>query len=126
MTTNNLVMVVALFIAAGWAWGSVGVLERNYTLQRELDAKKRELTLIELQTDLLRFERQYYKSDEYKELAVRQRMGLAQPGEKALILPPNTVAAKQTNEDQGSAAQATQSVRANNMQQWIDFLFGGN
>ena len=87
MTTNNIVMVVALFIAASWAWGSVTVMERNYTLQRELDAKKRELTLVELQTELLRYEQQYYKSDEYKDLSAREHLRLASPGEKVLILP---------------------------------------
>ena len=95
LTTNNLVMIVALFIAAGWAWGSVEVLQRNYALQSEINTKERQLTLIKLETQTLGFQQRYYKSDEYKELALRERLGLGFVGEKLLILPPNTTESKQ-------------------------------
>lgn len=124
LTTNNLVITVALFIAASWAWGSVSVLERNYKLQGEIDAKNRQLKLVQLETDTLRLEQNYYKSDEYKELALRQRLGLVRPGESVLILPPNTAAAKAANKPQ--PAQAAHTVKPSNFQQWVNFLFGGD
>ncbi|MGB3945734.1 MAG: septum formation initiator family protein, partial [Candidatus Saccharimonadales bacterium] len=89
-TTNNVVVLIALFVAASWAWGSVQAMERNYELQKEIDLKRRELRLSELETQKLQFERNYYKSDEYKELAVREKLGLVKPGEKVLILAPNS------------------------------------
>ena len=109
LTTNNLVIAVALFIAASWAYGSIGVIQRNYNLQREIAAKQRQLTLVELETETLKFQQKYYKSDEYKELAVRQRLGLVFPGEKVLILPPNTEAAKELDSQR---AQATRTCRS--------------
>ena len=124
LTTNNLVMVVALFIAVSWAWGSVGVMQRNYSLQREIDSKEKQLLLTQLETDTLRYEQSYYKSDEYKELAVRQRLGLVFPGEKVLILPPNTPAASAS--DQSSAKKRVLSSQPTNMEQWMNFLFGND
>ena len=124
LTTNNLVMVVALFIAVSWAWGSVGVMQRNYSLQREIDSKEKQLLLTQLETDTLRYEQSYYKSDEYKELAVRQRLGLVFPGEKVLILPPNTPAASAS--DQSSAKKRVLSSQPTNMEQWTNFLFGND
>lgn len=121
LTTNNIVIMAAFFIAIGWATGSVSVLERNYKLQREIDAKQRELKLAELEVLTLKYEQRYFKSDEYKELAVRQRLGLVLPGEKVLILPPNSKAAK-GDEEKGKVSSATSQV--SNSEQWLNFLLG--
>lgn len=122
-TTNNLVVVIGLLVAASWAWGSVQAMERNYALQKEVDYKQRQLQLAKLETEKLQYERNYYKSDEYKELAVREKLGLVSPGEKVLILPPNTP---------GASADETQTVDTtprpvpeSNFQAWVNFLFGG-
>ena len=122
LTTNNLVIAVALFIAASWAWGSIGVIQRNYNLQSEIAAKQRQLTLVELETETLKFQQKYYQSDEYKELAVRQRLGLVFPGEKVLILPPNTEAAKKLDNPTSSIIRTR--PQPSNTQQWVDFLLG--
>ena len=124
-TLNNMVVAVALVIAASWAWGSVEVMQRNYDLQKGVDNKARQQRLLELETDTLAFQQRYYKSDEYKELAVRERLGLANPGEKVLVLPPNTELAKQADVVV-LKRQSTQSIPPSNFQQWMNFIFGGN
>jgi hypothetical protein len=122
---NNVVVGVALLIGAGWAWGSIGMMQRNYDLQKQLDTKIRQEKLAELETENLMLQRKYYQSSEYQELAVRERVGLASPGEKALILPPNTPAAKNADVvSSGKAPQVNEPV--SNFQQWVNFLFGGN
>jgi hypothetical protein len=125
LTTNNLVIVIGLCIAFGWAIGSVNVMERNYKLQKSIDTKQKQLKLAELETQTLRFEKKYYQTDEYKELAVRQRLGLAFPGEKVLILPPNS---KGVNDAKQSGVQkrVIQSTKATNTEQWVNFLLGSN
>jgi cell division protein FtsB len=121
ITTNNLVVLIGLLVAASWAWGSVQAMERNYALQKEVDYKQRQLQLSKLQTEKLQYEQNYYKSDEYKELAAREKVGLVSPGEKVLILPPNTVPAN----DVATTAITPHAVAESNFQQWINFLFGG-
>jgi hypothetical protein len=39
LTLNNIVIAVAFMIAAGWVWGSLSVMQRNYTLQQTLSRK---------------------------------------------------------------------------------------
>lgn len=124
LTTNNLVIAVAIFIAVSWAWGSVNVLQRNYALQREIDDKNRQLKLTQLQVDTERFQQAYYKSDEYKELAVRQRLGLVFRGEKVLILPANSKEAAKS--DSRNDVRSTITLQPTNVEQWINFLFGGD
>ena len=97
-TLNNAVIAVAFIIAANWVWGSLGVMQKNFTLQKELDDKSRQLIVAQLDTDNAKLEQRYYQTDEYKELAVRQRLGLVTPGESVLILPPNSEAVKNADE----------------------------
>ena len=122
-TTNNLVVLIGLFVAASWVWGSVQAMERNYGLQKEIDYKQRELRLSELETQKLQFEQNYFKSDEYKELAVREKLGLINPGEKVLILPPNSEAA--SADEKKASANVPRAVPESNFQAWVNFLFGG-
>ena len=126
-TTNNAVVAVAFFIAISWAWGSVSVMQRNYKLQREIDSKERQATLMSLENERLKYEQKYYQSDEYKEMAVRQRLGLVMPGEKVVSLPANSVGAKQWDASQ-QQKQTTNRVieKPTNFESWMTFLLGGN
>ncbi len=125
LSLNNVVLAVALLMAFGWAWGSVSMMQRNYTLQRKLDTKERQLTLNQLEVQNLEFQRNYYQSTEYQELAARRYLGLVNPGEKVLILPPNSAQAKaDTNSTTNST---TVSIpQPSNFRQWLDFLSGKN
>ncbi len=123
LTLNNVVILVAFLIAASWVWGSLGMMQRNYTLQKEVDLKKRQLELVELQRDNLNLQKRYYQTTEYQELAVRDSLGLVRPGEKVLILPENSQAAKDAD-----APKAVANVvvdQTSNLEQWVNFLFGG-
>lgn len=125
LTLNSVVVAVALVIGAGWAWGSIQMMQRNFELAKEVDDKKRQLTLTQLQTENLGFEQRYFKSSEYQELAVRDRLGLAMPGEKALILPSNSSAAKKADQliTKDTTSQDAQ-VPPSNFELWMNFLFG--
>ena len=124
LTMNNIVIGIALVIAASWTWGSIGVMQRNYELQKEIDGKRREQKLIELEAQNLAYQQKYYQSSEYQELAIRSRLGLANPGEKALILPPNSAAAKDSGK--GTAGRMNTIEQMSNFQQWMNFLFRVN
>jgi cell division protein FtsB len=124
-TINYVVIAIAFLIAASWVWGALGVMQKNYTLQKQVDYKQQQLELAQLQTTNLQLEQRYYQTSEYQELAARTDLGLGQPGESVLILPPNSQAA--INADSQAANQATAvPLVTNNFQQWVNFLFGGN
>ena len=125
LTLNNVVIAIALMIAAGWVWGSLGVMQRNYTLQKELDDKSRQLVVAQLDTDNAKLEQRYYNTNEYKELAVRERLGLGAPGESVLILPPNSQAALDADKSLSTTA-TVKLAPISNFGQWINFLFGRN
>ena len=126
LTVNNLVIITAFLIALGWMWGSLQVMQRNYGLQKEVDYKQRQLQLAQLQKDSLELQQRYYQTNEYKELAARESLGLVMPGEKVLILPENSEAAKKSDtKTSPSSSQAVPQDKTSNMEQWLNFLFGG-
>jgi len=124
LTVNNGVIVVALIIATTWVSGSLGVMQRNYDLQKELNYKQRELQLVQLETRRLELENRYYNTREYQELALRSTLGLVLPGESVLILPPNSAAAK-ASDQKLQAVIAPLDQEQGNFDQWMDFLFKG-
>ena len=119
LTVNNIVIVAAALLAISWAWGSIESMQQNYELQRAVDNKKQQLEVEKLKVALLGYEAKYYESEEYQELAVRQRLGKGIPGEKQLIVPSTDT----TNPAQNTA---TNPQPVSNFQQWMNFLFGGN
>ena len=122
LTLNNMVIAIAFLIAASWIWGSLGMMQRNYSLQKDVDYKKRLLELTQLQRDNLSLQKNYYQTAEYQEIAVRDSLGLVRQGEKALVLPNNSQAA--IDADTAKVSQTTQT-KTSNLEQWVNFLFGG-
>ena len=124
-TVNNAIMAVGLLIAAGFVLGSLDVMKRNYTLQQELDERSRLLIVAQLDTASAQLQQRYYKTYEFKELAVRERLGLASAGEGVLILPDNSEATKKTEQTDTTVIK-TKTAYLSNFSKWITFLFGGN
>lgn len=128
-TLNNVVMAVALVIATGWAWGSVSMIQTNFNAQKSLEDQRRQLELTQLEVDTLQYQQNYYKTDEYKDLAARKDLGLASPGEDVLLLPPNTQSVKDADSRDVTtlAAQSSGDNRSteSNFDQWMSFLTGG-
>lgn len=128
LTLNNVVLAVAVVVGLSWAYSSVQAIQRNYQLQREVANKQRQTTLLKLEGDNLEFEQHYYQSSEYLALEAKRRLGLAEQGEKLLILPPNTKAiidSDTAEADRSSrVASAQQASTPSNYDQWLEFLFG--
>jgi len=123
INVNNVVVAIALLIGFGWVLGSIGVMQRNYDLQKDVNYKKRELQFAELETARLQLENRYYKTNEYQELAVRKNLGLVMPGERVLILPANSASVKAADKANQTTVEVQQEKQSN-YQQWMDFLFG--
>ena len=124
LTVNNAVIVFALIIASSWVWGSLQMMQRNYSLQRELDDKKRQLMIAQLDTENAKLEQRYYKTKEYQELAVREKLGLVATGESVLILTGDANYKEVASED-AKTTQKKQDIESwSNFRQWMNFLFG--
>ena len=116
LTGNNIFIATVVFFAVIWVWGNISVMEKNYSLQKKLELKKREQLIGEIEYETLKYEQKYLKSAEYQELAARSKLGLADKGEKVLILDKYPEEAKKENKVE----------KQSNFKQWVNILFGGN
>ena len=116
LTGNNIFIATVVLFAVIWVWGNISVMEKNYSLQKKIELKKREQLIGEIEYETLKYEQKYLKSAEYQELAARSKLGLADKGEKVLILDKYPEEAKKENKVE----------KQSNFKQWVNFLFGGN
>ena len=121
LTLNNLVIAAAIIVAMSWAWGSIEAMQHNYELQRSIDSKRQQVEIEHLKVSLLEYESKYYQSEEYQELADRQRMGRGLPGERQLIVP----STDEATTDKTISSTVNTKQNDSNFQQWMNFLFGG-
>jgi cell division protein FtsB len=120
-TLNNVILLVAFLLAISWMWGTMEALQKNFTLQQKVNQMKTEVELLDLEAQTLEFQQKYFQSDEYLELAAREHLGKAAPGEKVIILPKNTANDSQYREARASTTAATPP---SNFHQWMTFFFG--
>ena len=118
-------MVAGIALITIWfMWGSVLAMQKNYELKKTVEAKERQAKLSDLQTKMLEYEQRYLNSEEYKKLAVREHLGYGDPGEKLMILPPNTPGL--ADDEQTTLTEEAKVGTPSNISQWANFLFGGN
>ena len=122
ITLDRVAFVIAITICAAWTWGAISSMTRNWELEQRVVARRKELKLLELEVKNLELENQYYKSEEYQELAAREKQGKKLPGETMIYLPPNTEPAK--NKYKTTQPILEETVTPSNFEQWMSFLFG--
>ena len=97
MSLSGLVGVVVVFVVVSLVFGSVQAIQENFQRQIEVDTAAQEVALLEVENETIRFQNQYYQSNEYLELQARKLLNKAAPGEKVIILPATTLKAPEQN-----------------------------
>lgn len=118
VTLNNVVLAVALLLAGSWAWSTIGALQKNYSLQQQVDQARLDNEVQEIENQNLALQQAYFKTDEYLELQAREKLNKAMPGEHLVILP--KVATKPAE----TTTVVTTANTTSNFEQWMQFLFG--
>jgi cell division protein FtsB len=122
---NDLLLVGALLVALGLAWNTVSAMQRNYRLQQKHDQIQAEVELYELQNQNLKYNIAYLKTDDYLELAARDKFNKALPGE-AMVYLPNNGAATQAPVAKSTVQKKVVTPKGwrANVQSWWKFLQG--
>jgi cell division protein FtsB len=125
---RNLGLYVFMLIVLAIAWSTVKAIQANYDLQRKIAILKQQNTVTKLQNENTDLKNRYYNTDEYLNLAARQNLGVAAPGEKVLTVP-HDVALKHV--DMALLAKTItprtvdkRSKIVKNLDDWKDFLLG--
>ena len=127
---RNVATYLFVFIVLGIAWNSVKTIQNNYELQKQISALQQQDEVIKLSNQNINLQNQYFQTDQYLELAARQNLGLAAPGEKIMLVPKNVAMKyvsvgllKQYTPQQGVKSD-NRSTYIKNIETWRDFLLG--
>jgi len=120
-------LLLFLIIVLLVSWSGVKAIETNYGLQKQISTLRQENTVKKLANENLKLENEYFKTDQYLEIAARQDFGLAAKGETVLTVP-RSVALSYTvdlpeNEGLTTESNDKQPGYQRNFQAWMDFLF---
>ena len=114
-------MVIVLLIS----WSGVKSIQTNYGLQKQIVALQQQNAVQQLENNNLLLQNQYYNSNQYLDLSARQNFGLANNGEKELLVPASVAMSYTVNVPTISAppqASAQQPAYQHNVQQLINFF----
>jgi len=124
LDSKNAVFGVFLIVALSMIYNTLVVIDKNYTLQQQVDKLADEIALIEVQNQNLKYNIEYYKTDSYLKNQAKRRFNLAEPGEKVIFFDKNN---NQTTEQNSSAVEnklETKPQYRDNFDKWFIFLFG--
>lgn len=117
--------VVFVVIVLLISWSGIKTIQTNYSLQKQISALRQENDVQKLKNTNLALQNQYLNSNQYLELTARQNFGLANPGEKEVIVP-EAVALAYTSDAamplQAPSADAHRPGYQRNFESWVDFF----
>ncbi len=127
---SNLSLYLFAIIAFSLSWSTAKVIQKNYSIQKDIAALQQENEVRELENAKLKYQIEYYKSDAYLELEARRKFNKAGAGEKVVAFPRPTNADQPTGSldpgvlsDQGKQAENNAKTSwADNLKAWRDFL----
>src|SRR5262249_47491705 len=127
---RNIVLYIFALIVLAISWSGVKTVQSNYELQKRIAELKQGNDVLRLENQNTQLQNQYYQTDQYLELAARQNLGLAAPGEQVLLVPKNValkyvdskLAPKTPKDSQFTTDKRSKYAR--NLEDWRDFLLG--
>ena len=120
---ENTALILAVGFCLVLTFNSINAMSRNWSLMEKLGEDKRKLQLLSIEIDTLGLENDYYRTDEYQELAARKLAGKQLPGEHMVYLPQNSDYAKKKHTE---ATAVKTEKELSNFRKWLKFLFPNN
>ncbi len=117
---ENIVLVIAVVFCLVWTYQSIVSMSRNWELAERLNADKKTLELAKLEVEAAELENEYYKSEEYQELAARRLANKQYADEKMVYLPENSSAA--INKHRAVVIEVPEKEYSN-AEKWFMYLF---
>lgn len=123
-----LALISFAIIAILVAYSSVGVLQRNYELEKKISSLKQKNNVAKLENENQKLRNSYYESDEYVELTARRQLGKAKEGERLYLIPRSSAEASSIDVkpivEVVPEAEVEKSKYQRNVEGWIRFFKG--
>lgn len=111
---RNLILVLVVIIALFLAYNSFNKIKDFRLTTETVEGKQAYLESLKKQNAELERELEYKESSQFAELEIRNKLGLAKPGEVVVVVP---------KEDTNDKVQESTNTKPN-WQKWKELLFG--
>ena len=124
LSVENVVLFVAIIMCITWTYQSIEAMSRNWELTERLNSERRNLDLISVEVEAAELENEYYKTDEYQELAARKYANKQLPGEHMVYMAQNSEAAlnKHKTSEASEQSEVVEEVEKSNFEKWVQYL----
>ncbi len=110
-------LLLAFFFAIVLIVNSAKRISSLNSTSKKVDAAQQQLVDLKKENETLKQELEYKKSDQFAEKEIRNKLGLAKPGEAVVILP--------NNDSSKSEVKSEKLDETPNYKKWWDLFFGG-
>ena len=114
--------VIALLVS----WSGVKAIQTNYELQKQISEASQQNDVKQLENTNLKLRNEYYKTDQFLELAARRQFGKAAPGETLFIVPKSVALANTIDTSTIKTVQTQQKTNKSfyqkNLEAWFNFF----
>lgn len=120
LTIENVVLAAAIILCLVWTYQSIVSMSRNWELVERLNSEKKSLELAKIEVETAELENEYYKTEEYQELAARKMANKQLSGEHMVYMPENSEAAKNKHK---VVEEKKEEKSYSNFEKWMMYLF---
>ena len=120
LTIENVVLAAAIILCLVWTCQSIVSMSRNWELVERLNSEKKSLELAKIEVETAELENEYYKTEEYQELAARKMANKQLSGEHMVYMPENSEVAKNKHK---VVEEKKEEKSYSNFEKWMMYLF---
>ncbi len=120
---NRIVRIVGIIVSLILVYNTILTVKKNYALQQEVDNLRHEVDILALENKQIELRIAYLKTDEFLELAAREKFNKKAPGEHVVVLPPIKSAAS-TNSTEIKTPDTVDPPYLKHLKAWLNLLFG--
>lgn len=125
--TRVLGLLIFGIIALLVSWSGVKSIQTNYELQKQISTLNQQNDVKKLENVNLKLRNEYYKTDQFLELAARRQFGKAAPGETVYNVPKSVALANTVDlpgvDVKPQALTDTRPTYQKNLDAWFNFVF---
>ncbi len=122
---RNLSLAIFVGMVLLVTYSSARAIQTNYALQKQLEQLRQENEVTKLENANIKLRNQYYNTPQYLDVAARQNLGLAAPGETVLLVPKES-ALKNTvpmpNQTKSTTSAKDLPFWQQNLRDWTNFF----
>jgi len=113
---RNLLLIFAVIVGLLLAYNSAKKIASYRGTSQKITGEQAKLEQLRQENAELKQELEYKKSDKFAEGEIRNKLGLAKPGEEVFVVP---------KEDERLTANDKSRDERSNLEKWKDYLFEG-